>query len=81
MKECPERLLGDDDALAPRTARERALADIELEPAKLVHLNEPVTHGGRRRNKKGMRTSRNCSLGGAILSPPETDHGGRTREL
>ena len=38
MNERPERLLGDDDAFAARTALERALADIELELAELIDL-------------------------------------------
>ena len=39
MNECPERLFRDDDAFASLTALERALANIELELAELVDLD------------------------------------------
>ena len=42
----------------PRTALERALADIEMKLAELVHLDGPVRHGRKRRNEKGTEKSR-----------------------
>ena len=68
MDECLKRLFRKGDALTPFAALEPVLADIEPELAELVYLDGPVRHGDRRRNEKGMRTSRNpkdASAGGA----------------
>ena len=45
MHERAERLLGNDEAPAAGPARERALANVQLEVAERVHLARPFSHG------------------------------------